>query len=64
MLSEQGQQIESFKRIVAAGEGDRIALVSAEVETATTRIARLDALAELQAALGSLEEATQTPLGR
>jgi cobalt-zinc-cadmium efflux system outer membrane protein len=64
MLAEQGQQIESFKRIVAAGEGDRIALVSAEVEVATTRIARLDALAELQAALGSLEEATQTPLGR
>jgi outer membrane protein TolC len=62
MLAEQAGQIESFQRILAAGEGDRIALVSAEVELATTRISRLDALIELQAALAAMEEATQTPL--
>ena len=62
MLAEQGRQIESITRIVAAGEGDRLAVVSAEVERATTRISRLDAQSELQAALGALEEATQMPL--
>jgi outer membrane protein, heavy metal efflux system len=62
LLAEQERQIESLQRIVAVGEGDKIALFSAEVERATTRISRLDALAELHAALGMLEEATQTPL--
>ena len=64
MLAEQGRQIESIQRVVAAGEGDKLAVLSAEVERATTQIARLDALAELHAALGALEEATQTPLGK
>ena len=62
MIAEQGRQIESLTRIVTAGEGDRLALLSAEVERATTRLSRLDAQIELQAALGALEEATQTPL--
>jgi outer membrane protein TolC len=62
VLAEQERQIESLQRIVAAGEGDKLALHSAEVERSTTRISRLDALAELHAALGALEEATQTPL--
>ncbi len=62
LLTEQGTQIESLSRILAAGEGDKIALLSAEVERATTRISRLDAIVELHAALGALEEATQTPL--
>jgi outer membrane protein, heavy metal efflux system len=62
LLAEQGRQIDSLQRIVAVGEGDKIALFSAEVERSTTRISRLDALAELHGALGALEEATQTPL--
>jgi cobalt-zinc-cadmium efflux system outer membrane protein len=62
LLMEQRHQIESLQRIVAAGEGDKIALLSAEVERATTNLSRLDALTELHAALGALEEATQTPL--
>ena len=62
MLAEQARQIESLTRIVTVGEGDRLALLSAEVERATTRLARLDAEIELQAALGALEEATQAPL--
>ena len=64
MLAEQGKQIESEQRLVAAGEGDKQALLAARVERATTLAARLDALVELQAALGALEEATQTPLAR
>ena len=62
LLREQGTQIETLNRILAAGEGDKISLLSAEVERATTRISRLDALVDLHAALGALEEATQTPL--
>ncbi len=62
LIAEQGRQFETEKRLVAAGEGDKIALLSAEVERAATAITRLDALVELQAALGALEEATQAPL--
>ncbi|HEV7402838.1 MAG TPA: TolC family protein [Chthoniobacteraceae bacterium] len=64
MLAEQGKQIESEQRLLAAGEGDRLALLAAQVERATTLAARLDALVELQAALGALEEAVQTPLAK
>ena len=62
MLDEQKKQLESEQRLVTAGEGDRLALLSAQVEQATTLVSRLDALLELQAALGDLEEATQSPL--
>ncbi len=64
MLAEQDRQLASEQRLVAAGEGDKSALLSAQVERATTLTARLDALVELQAALGALEEATQTPLSK
>jgi hypothetical protein len=36
-------------------------LLSAKVERATTLTSRIDALAEIQAAIGELEAATQTP---
>ncbi|MDB6173108.1 MAG: Heavy metal efflux outer membrane protein CzcC family [Chthoniobacteraceae bacterium] len=62
LLAEQARQISSEERMVAAGEGDKLALLSAQVERATTLTSRLDALVELQSALGALEEATQTPL--
>jgi len=62
MLSEQEKQLAFEQRLVTAGEGDKLALLSAKVERATTLTARLDALSELQAAAGALEEATQTPL--
>ena len=61
LITEQGRQYETEKRLVAAGEGDKLTLLTAEVERATTIITRLDALVELQAALGALEEAAQTP---
>jgi outer membrane protein TolC len=62
LLAEQDRQIQSLERIAAAGEGDKLAILSAEVERATMRLGRLDAMIELHAALGALEEATQTPL--
>ncbi len=60
LISEQQRQFETEKRLVVAGEGDKLTLLTAEVERATTEITRLDAAMELQAALGALEEATQT----
>ncbi|MEA3213208.1 MAG: outer membrane protein heavy metal efflux system [Chthoniobacter sp.] len=62
LLAEQARQLGSEARLVEAGEGDKLALLSARVERATTLTSRLDALVELQAALGALEEATQSPL--
>ena len=62
LLDEQAQQVASEERLVQAGSDDRSALLSVEVERATTRIARIDALAEIQAAITELEAATQTPM--
>ena len=64
MLAEQDKHLASEQRLVAAGEGDKLSLLSAQVERATTLTARLDAIVELQAALGALEEATQAPLDK
>ena len=61
LIAEQQRQYDTEKRLVAAGEGDKLTLLTAEVERATTEITRLDAAMELQAALGALEEATQSP---
>ena len=61
LIGEQQRQYETEKRIVAAGEGDKLTLLTVEVERAVTEITRLDAVIELQAALGALEEATQSP---
>lgn len=60
LLDEQAEQVASEERLMQAGNGDRASLLSAEVERATTRIARVDALAEIQAAITDLEAATQT----
>ena len=62
LITEQGRQYETEKRLVTAGEGDKLTLLTSEVERAMTVITRLDAAVELQAALGALEEATQSPL--
>ena len=61
LIAEQQRRFETEKRLVVAGEGDKLTLLTAEVERATTEITRLDAAMELQAALGALEEATQSP---
>jgi len=61
LLAEQIAQMDSEKRLLDAGAGDRTTLLSLEVERATTLTARLDAQIEVQSALGAIEEATQTP---
>ena len=62
LLGEQALQIASEDRLVKGGSGERSSLLSAKVERAVTLASRVDALAEIQAALGALEEASQTPL--
>lgn len=62
LLAGQEKVLGSEQRLVASGEGDKLSLLSAQVERATTLTVRLDALVEWQTALGALEEATQTPL--
>ena len=61
LLAEQARRLDAEERLVAAGEGDKLSLFNAQVERATTAVTRLDALVELHAALGSLEEAMQSP---
>lgn len=62
LLAEQDRQTAEDERLLKAGNGERSSLLSAKVERAITQTARVDALAEVHAALGALEEATQTPL--
>jgi len=45
-----------------AGEIDRLALRSSELEAEAARLARIDALIDLQTALGAVEDALQRPL--
>jgi cobalt-zinc-cadmium efflux system outer membrane protein len=61
-LSAQARQRQSAEALFRAGETDRLALVSADLEYATTALARLDALVRAQQALGLLEDALQRPL--
>ena len=47
---------------MAVGEGDRLSVAIAQLETVTAARARLDALADVQNAMGALEDAMQQPL--
>ncbi len=62
LLASQEKQKQSAEVLLKAGETDRLALLSAEVEYEATNVSRLDALAEAQQALGQLEDAAQTTL--
>jgi len=64
LLASQNQILASETKLVEAGEGDRLALLSARVEQAVVRALRFDAIVELQAAIGSLEEAVQSTLAK
>jgi outer membrane protein TolC len=62
LLATQRERERALRRAVEAGEGDRLALANARVETAVLERTRLEALAKAQAALGALEDAVQRPL--
>ncbi len=62
LLAEQDRQVASEQRMLTEGAGDRTSLLSAQTERSLTLVARLDALADWQTALGAVEAATQTPI--
>jgi outer membrane protein TolC len=62
VLSGRKQAQQSTQALFKAGEADRLALVSAQLELDTSALARLNALVKAQQALGLLEDAIQRPL--
>lgn len=62
LLASREQQQRSVAAQFKAGETDRLALTSAEVELISIRLARLDAWSRAQQALGLVEDALQRPL--
>jgi outer membrane protein TolC len=61
LLTAQRQHVQAVEAMVKAGAADQFDLRSAQVEAATTEVARLDALVKVQQAFGQLEDAMQYP---
>lgn len=62
LLKSQQTQFAAVQRQFDAGEIDRLALRSSELEVAAARLARADAWIELQQSLGAVEDALQRPV--
>jgi outer membrane protein, heavy metal efflux system len=62
LVVEQSRQQEVAQTLFQAGETDRLALASAQLEYETAALARLNAHIQAQQALGLLEDAVQRPL--
>jgi outer membrane protein, heavy metal efflux system len=62
LMDLQTRQTESARRSFEAGESDRVALRTAELELAAVTLAHAEAVAQAQAALGALEDAVEQPL--
>ena len=56
------QRVAQSQRSFDAGESDRLALRTTQLELESAIVAHTDALAEAQAALGALEDAVQQEL--
>jgi len=63
VMSMQRQQVEAARRSFEAGETDRIALRTTELELESASLARAEAVAQAQEALGALQDAVGDPLG-
>lgn len=61
-VKTQEKQRHSAEALFQAGETDRLALISAQLEYTNAAIARLDTLVRAQQALGLLEDAMQRPV--
>jgi outer membrane protein TolC len=61
-LELQRGLLEAARRSFNAGQIDRVALRTAELELTSAELARADALAQAQHALGALEDAVEQPL--
>jgi cobalt-zinc-cadmium efflux system outer membrane protein len=64
LLLDRKKQQESLKTMFHVGEADRLALLDAELELASSMLSRLDAFILVQQSLGLLEDAVQHPLDR
>ena len=62
IVSLQSAQLEATRRSFASGRIDRVTLRTAELELAAAELARADAIAQAQQALGALEDAVEQPL--
>jgi cobalt-zinc-cadmium efflux system outer membrane protein len=62
LLATQRKQQESVEQQVKAGAADRLDLLTAQLEVATSELALEDGQTKLQQALGALEDAVQRPL--
>ncbi|MBI3798756.1 MAG: TolC family protein [Deltaproteobacteria bacterium] len=62
LLAAQDQQQQVAQSLFKAGETDRLAVASAQLEYETAALARLNAHIQAQQALGLLEDAVQRPL--
>lgn len=62
LLRQARTQEHSAQSALRAGAGDRVALNAAQLQTAITALAQLNALHQAQQALGDLENAVQRPL--
>ena len=58
----QERQLAAARKAFAVGEADRLSVVLAEVEVNSAALAKEDALAQVQRAVGELEDAMQVPL--
>jgi outer membrane protein TolC len=61
MLAAEQRQRQSAAAQLAAGAGDRLDLLNAQLELSSARLAQIDNEAKLQAAFGALEDALQQP---
>jgi cobalt-zinc-cadmium efflux system outer membrane protein len=62
LMQQSLAQQESVTQAFKAGQSDRVALNGAQLQTAVTAIAELDAVVSAQQALGDLENSVQRPL--
>lgn len=62
LVTSQRANFETARKQFEAGETDRLALRSAELELEAATLGRADAAADLQQAIGALEDAAQQPV--
>jgi outer membrane protein, heavy metal efflux system len=62
LITVQRDREDAARRALAAGEGDRLTLATAQLQTLTAARIRLEALTHVHTALGALEDAMQQPL--
>ena len=62
LLQQSRAQEQAAQTALRAGKGDRLALTGAQLQSAVTAVAELNAISGVQQALGALENAVQRPL--